>query len=253
MDNGITAILLNWKRPNNLRKHILPELTRCPAIKEIIISHGRRDTQFNWKTSTPIQVRHRDDSSLNQIFGLSLRFLVARQAKYSNILLVDDDVIPHPVMIINMFNRYQQNYPCIIGKYGRCLDSRLRYSTDPLPPNITQAPIILTSLMMFPKNLANLFFQESPKILRWVKNNSMPFWNGEDIFLSLLALIKFRKWGLVVNPDSYFPAKRIPTPDDHKIAISKQPGHAQYRTALIKKCQTLFGVTNNQLTHYNQR
>lgn len=242
MNEGITAVILNWKRPYNLIDYILPTIVKCHLIREIIISHGRSDSKFQWKSSRDIPIIHRDDTELNSTYGLSLRFLAASNAKYQNILLVDDDEIPHPATIINMFKIYKRQSPCIIGKYGRYVDNNLRYSSNSIPSQATEAPIILTSLMLFPKHLVNSFFRESSKILPWVQEESSPLWNGEDIVLSLLALVKFNKWGVVVNSDTFFPSKSIRTEDDHKIAISHQPGHVPYRSLLIKKCQRVFGI-----------
>ena len=50
----ISLIILNWKRPNNIEKHILPYLEDNRIIDEIIISHGRKESIFHYKSKKKI-------------------------------------------------------------------------------------------------------------------------------------------------------------------------------------------------------
>ena len=46
----ISLIILNWKRSNNIEKHILPYLEDNLIIDEIIISHGRKESIFHYES-----------------------------------------------------------------------------------------------------------------------------------------------------------------------------------------------------------
>ena len=46
----ISAVILNWERPYNLKHIILPLLEQCSQIDEIIISHGKLDTAFDYES-----------------------------------------------------------------------------------------------------------------------------------------------------------------------------------------------------------
>ena len=46
----ISLIILNWKRSNNIKKHILPYLEDNRIIDEIIISHGREESIFHYES-----------------------------------------------------------------------------------------------------------------------------------------------------------------------------------------------------------
>ena len=82
----ISLIILNWKRPTNIKDKILPYIENNYLIDEIIISHGREDTIFEYQS--PVKnIIHRDDSELNNTFGLSLRFLAALTSKNKFIIV----------------------------------------------------------------------------------------------------------------------------------------------------------------------
>ena len=68
----ISVVILNWKRPENLIKYIIPNLITCPLITEIIISHGNKETFFNYQFSDTVQVIHNQDWELNKPFGIYL-------------------------------------------------------------------------------------------------------------------------------------------------------------------------------------
>ena len=89
----ITAVILNYKRPQNLIKHIIPKLSNYNLINEIIISHGNINTYF----STPEyrNIKHYYDATLNDItMGVALRFYRATFAVNTCILILDDDLLP---------------------------------------------------------------------------------------------------------------------------------------------------------------
>jgi hypothetical protein len=243
-ESKISVVILNWLRPGNIVDRILPVLTQCPIVGEIIISHGREDTMFNWK-HPHIPVHHRNDSKLNERFGLSLRFICASDAFYDVVVFIDDDLIPHPVTLINMFKIYQKNTPCLVGRFGRFPNSgnkHLEYSSLPIAPNNLEAPLLLTSLLFSPKSLCCDFFQVSAPLMEFVKQNSSPFWNGEDLTLSLMGLSKFGKWGIVTGKPKHFPVKRLRSEHDKKVAISNQSCHVPYRSELLRQLSVVLRI-----------
>ena len=87
----ISLIILNWKRPDNIKNHILPYLENNNYINEIIISHGREDTIFEYVSENK-NIIHRYDSNLNDSFGLSLRFLSALTCQNKIIMFICSNV-----------------------------------------------------------------------------------------------------------------------------------------------------------------
>ena len=240
----ISVVILNWKRSQNLKNKILPILVKCPIIGEIIISHGRSDTYFR-ADSKKKSVINRKDWNLNQKYGLSLRFICAGKATYNTIVFIDDDIIVHPATLINMYKIFKSNSPCIVGKFGRIINRDMTYNHRDYD-NINNAPILLTSLLMVDKKLINLLFQHSYLILPFIQKNSSPLWNGEDIYLSIIAMIYYKKWGIVVDDNHFFPVTLLRTKHDLRVAISKTQNHINYRSNLIKQISSLYSIPSGR-------
>lgn len=240
---SISVVILNWLRPDNIKNLILPELSECPIIGEIIISHGRSDTKFNCY-SNRVSIIHRDDTDNNEALGLSLRLYAARQAKYPVIVFIDDDLIVYPVTLVNMFRLYQQNSPCLVGRFGRYINKDLSYNHLELAKTNHQAPISLTSLLMVPKQICLSFLQKQHQVLDYVTRFSRPLWNGEDIFISLLGLITYDKWAIICDNNKYFPVRKLRSQRDLSVAISNDVdnNHINYRSGLIKNISVSFRI-----------
>ena len=250
MYNLVSVVILNWLRPNNIKNKILPELVECPDIGEIIISHGKESTYFNC-FSKKKKIYNRKDWELNSIFGLSLRFIAGQQAEYNTILFIDDDLIVHPSTISNMFSIYNKNKPCLVGRFGRNVGNNLTYDSRDVSINTINTPILLTSLLMFDKSICDKFFNYSNLISKYVLENSKPLWNGEDIFISLLGIKLYQKWGILLSNPKYFPVQRLRTESDLSVAISQDSNHCKYRSNLIKLVVKLYNLSSYNLYHSN--
>ena len=54
MNKKISMVVMNWLRPHVLTDVILPVVTKYKLIDEIIISHGREDTYFEFDANGDI-------------------------------------------------------------------------------------------------------------------------------------------------------------------------------------------------------
>ena len=246
----VSVVILNWLRPENIHKKILPSLAQCPIVGEVIISHGRSDTYFDWQCSN-LSIHHRKDFILNQEYGLSLRFVCASQATFSTIVFIDDDLVPHPATLINMFRLYQKNAPCLVGRFGRFPTNPIGYSSLPISDKFTEAPLLLTSLLFAPKSLCFDFFQATTPIKEFVKLESRPLWNGEDLTLSLMSVSRYGKWGIVAGNPKHFPVHKLRTKRDKEVAISSQSCHVPYRSKLLRQLITVLRIHPSLL--YNKK
>ena len=242
----ISVIILNWLRPNNIKNLILPELTQSNLIGEIIICHCRADTKFSCY-SNKVPIVHLDESVNNSKYGLSLRYYAARKAKYQIVIYIDDDIIVYPLTVVNMLHAYKVNSPCIVGRFGRLINRDLTYNEKPISGNHLSAPISLTSLVMVSRELCLKCISMCHPILDYVMNNSNPLWNGEDIFISLLSLVLYGKWSIITDNDIYFPVKKLRSPEDLSVAISKRKGHITYRSGLIKNISVHYKIHHDHL------
>ncbi len=234
----LTVVILNWLRPDNIKGLILPELTQSDLVGEIIISHGRPDTQFNCY-SKKVNIKHRQDWDNNTKYGLGLRFQTAQEAQYPLVLFLDDDIVVYPVTLLNMVKAFRKNPLCLVGRYGRSVNKDLSYNSLPISQGDLSAPLALTSLLLVPKGLCLVFLETEHLVWDYVSANSRPLWNGEDIYISILSMLQYGKWPIIVDDDKYFPVEKLRSPEDLKVAISGQDSHVPYRTGLIRHiCQT---------------
>lgn len=226
----ISLIILNWKRPENIKNHILPYLENNYLIDEIIISHGKEDTIFDYQSNTK-NIIHRNDSKLNTNFGLSLRFLAALTSKNKMIMFMDDDEIIANKEIEKCYNIITNNQHIgIIGKYGRQLYKNKNEYTYNFHNAKGFCDIILTKFMLLKKNIIYDFFYNSIYVEPFQKN-AKPFWNGEDIFISLLSRKKYGNQSLLSIPD--IQSQKL---DEKNVSISSWGGHLKFRQFFYNKC-----------------
>jgi hypothetical protein len=140
-------------------------------------------------------------------------------------------------------------HPCSVGKFGRSISKN--YSYDCKNRSHFKNPILLTSLLLVNKDLINFFWSEYPKMNEFVIQHSTPLWNGEDIFLSLLSLINYKKWGIVANNNYNFPIIQLITKNDKQVAISNGYNHINYRSLLIKKIIKLYNIKDDMIFSRN--
>lgn len=245
MENNITVVILNWLRPNNIYHKILPELVKCKDVTEIIISHGREDTYFK-SPKCNVRIIDRKDFIKNKTFGLSLRFIASLSATNRHILFLDDDIIPLKNTISNLKKYYLKNYPCLVGKFGRKIGSNLQYDYRELEGEYLRCPIILTSLLLIPKELITIFWKSIDPIVPFIKDHSKPLWNGEDIVMCLLSWKYLGKLGYIINNKRETPIRYLNTEEDKSVAISQQNGHHLYRTMLVRKFFEIYRPINNE-------
>ncbi len=218
----ISVVLLNWKRPDNIKNQILPSLVKYRLINEIIISHGIRETQFDYE-SEHCQMVHRNDEENNKIYGLALRFLSAQSAKNDIVLILDDDLLPPEKTIEKLYHSFQLQPDRLHGIWGRKPDYYHNYNYKNVYGEVL---ISLTKCLLMPKQLATEFFNYQHLVLDLVKNHT-PLWNGEDIFLSLVSIVVFGNL-----PFAYrLSIKKLPEGD---VAINAGKGHLPSRINLLK-------------------
>lgn len=100
-NGNITTIILNYNRPHNIQK-LVNKLKNINYIDEIIISHGKEDTEIIIKDDIVI-----NETTLRNKYYSATRFELASKAKNNIILFLDDDLSPSNRLIENIL--YQMN------------------------------------------------------------------------------------------------------------------------------------------------
>jgi hypothetical protein len=196
----ISAVLMNHARPHLLlhHSHVLHTLALNLWVSQILILHSNPITAFtNLELSEIIpepyiqKIQHVDAVQRNIEMGLAIRFYYcANQCTNSWVLHLDDDTELDHSAVHHLVQAMQQNPHRIVGAYGRQYrfwkaPFRYGYDTKDVTGNVE---VVLTKALILEKVICEQFL----KYKYIVENDlvipeSRPKWNGEDIFVSLVA------------------------------------------------------------------
>lgn len=200
MDNYykmISVVILNFNRPNNIRNYILPQLVKYNIIDEILVSHGKKETVFEFVNKKVKHLHHYGD--YNNKYGLTLRFLTGSLSLNNYVMIMDDDITPYEKTIEELLRNIKKDER-IYGLYGRDLNDDKEY----VKVNVFgEVPIVLTRCLITTKSMCSYFMEnfrdyETEKIKK-----SKPYWNGEDILFSMLSIKKYNKLPIALDLDHY--------------------------------------------------
>lgn len=225
-----TVIILNYKRPINLRRHILPSLISNPTVDEIIISHGLVDTYFHGLAKT----RHFKHFVEQERTGMLRKLTCATYANNECLMYLDDDILVEPPAINSVIKAWGQDKTIISGIFGRnCTKEKY----VPIDVKETVAPIIGGRFLVCSRTAA-LQANDLAYVIDPYMYEHQVKWNGEDIFLSLVTLLHSKRLNRVVKA----PFRNLADND----AISKMPNHYAIRTHVVQKCfEILPGLVNS--------
>ncbi len=216
----LTAIVLNWKRPENLPR-IIAALQRCEIVNEIIVWNN--NPGINLKLNRGVCV-----INSNRDLGLFTRFAAALLAKNDGIFFQDDDVVLDENRIMQLHKQWEIAPEVCHAAFGR------RCAVGPY--NKINAwgdvDVVLTKAVVVHKKvclqaaLNTQYFKDLP---------GRPLGNGEDILLSYTAMSMSGKYNRAHN--LFLKEER----QDPNIAISqREPTHMEHRDRVLKRCQKLF-------------
>ena len=230
----ISMVVMNWLRPEVLQNDILPNMVKYELLDEIIISHGREDTYFEF--DDPKIVNRKDWGDVNEYYGLSRRFLASSEAKTDVILMIDDDEYPTEDAVKRLYEKYKKNPKRMYGPFGQ----NLRNGNYNYHMRFGEVCVLITKCTMFNKELCWQFFKYMP-MMREILKEGKPYWNGEDILMSAVARYYYgtnnyavSKCGNV-NPIEGRENKRTR-------AIASWKGHKWYRGDVVRHCAKYFNI-----------
>jgi hypothetical protein len=186
-DMRISVVLMNHNRPRMIHEsQLLPTLLAHKAVQEVLLCHSSPRTAFVYNHS---KVTNINAVAANAEHGLSLRFHYCRQAQHSVVLHVDDDMELSTQALDDLLSEFASHPHRIVGKYGRSYSywrnvQRAGYDTASLGGPVE---VVLTKILMLERDVCEQFFRYSPLVQDMVQAESSPLWNGEDIFVNLVA------------------------------------------------------------------
>ena len=223
----ITFVILNYKRPRNLVEHILPSLLKNELIDKIIVSHALRETCFDTYVYNDRLLQLKNFEEQKKV-GMYCRFLATERATTECIAFQDDDFVVDNASIKFCYEQWLEDKHSIHGVTGRVITE-----TTYIPKNALSAhvPVILPHFAMTSSLTIKKVMELAPIVAPYVQD-CKPIWNGEDIFLSVVAMLQTKKF----NRRHNLKLHALPCP----AAICEIEGHYDHRTYLVTKLFELF-------------
>lgn len=223
----ITFVILNYKRPRNLVEHILPSLLKNELIDKIIVSHALRETCFDTYVYNDRLLQLKNFEEQKKV-GMYCRFLATERATTECIAFQDDDFVVDNASIKFCYEQWLEDKHSIHGVTGRVITE-----TTYIPKNALSArvPVILPHFAMTSSLTIKKVMELAPIVAPYVQD-CKPIWNGEDIFLSIVAMLQTKKF----NRRHNLKLQELPCP----AAICQIEGHYDHRTYLVTKLFELF-------------
>ena len=187
----VSVILMNFTRPRMIRESsLLPTLLSHPSVDEVILLHGKAETAFEFVHPKVINI---DARTMNESMGLALRFYYCQLVQNDWVLHVDDDMEFSTRTLTELLSEFSKNTQRIVGKWGRNYNNRWgagkAFQGYWSKNSHKGSEVILTKFMAMERSTCSAFFRYAHLI--WediiVAGGEKPLWNGEDIFMSLVA------------------------------------------------------------------
>lgn len=227
MTDKLTVVMLNWKRPCNVRRFTQQYLKMGQVAEVIVWDNAPYDGRLHLK---PADQKFKyicagDDHARD--LGLPTRFAAAALARTDAILLVDDDIELPEATVNALFDAWKTR-DCVVGIFGRQPAISGRYT--PGDNVYGDVPIVLTRAAVVNRRscaVALCYVTDMALAL-----GGEPFGNGEDIVLSYTVMMNRPGFNLALK----LPYKNVGYDDQHAISV-RYPQHAEHRTRVVSWCR----------------
>jgi len=187
----VSVVIMNYSRPRMIREStLMSTLISHPNVNEILLLHTNPKTKFQFVHD---KVKNIDAFEENDEMGLSLRFYFCQMAKNDWVMHVDDDMEFSYDALSDLFIEFSRDPKRIVGRFGRNEDPSSWFNGYSSAQTQYESDVVLTKMMVLERDLCSSFFEYAHLI--WddvvIEQGEGPLWNGEDIFMSLVANYKY--------------------------------------------------------------
>lgn len=235
----ISVVILNWKRPENV-KLIVNEMDKYPEVSEILVIMCLESTKFHVISS---KAKSLDFTLLELQWGLTSRFRGCQIALNQWVLIVDDDLLVTRKGLLKLISEKRLTPDRLIAIWGRDYDEKNpQYIAKDVLPN-SSAKIALTRAVLLDYRFCHAFFQLNFLMEDFAKQSHV-YWNGEDIFISLVSNLFLNNTPFIIGDDlSYYQDF-----NNYKhVGISLGKNHYIYRNKFLIKALKKLTCVNNKI------
>lgn len=157
-----------------------------PNVDEVVLLHSNPKTRFEFVHDKVVNI---DATEENDEMGLSLRFYFCQLVTHDWVIHVDDDMEFSLSTLTDLLIEFNKNPKRLVGRFGRNLKHNSMFNGYSSKNTHLNSEVILTKFMIMERDMCSAFFEYAPIV--WedlvLKEGEGPLWNGEDIFMSLVA------------------------------------------------------------------
>lgn len=177
----VTVVLLNFKRPDNIRK-IVDSMITYKHVAEIIIVSNNPNSTFSYPHEKVLVL---DMMAYEDDLGVAVRFKACLLAMNQHVLIADDDLMVTEAGLSNLLTARHEHPWSVVGFWGRDYNhSHPDYAYVESGPG--HHDIALTKALLLDTCACRAFWEAS-HLMQDIAHKAAVTWNGEDIFMSLVS------------------------------------------------------------------
>jgi len=189
---GVTVVLLNWNRVENLTRRIIPLYMAMDLVAEILVVNNNPADKGKICSGDKVQV-----IEATRDLGLDSRFAAALMARTEAVLIQDDDLALPRHTLAALYQAWLADGERLHGCFGRrpTEENRYAYLADQVNAFV---PIVLTRVLLTGRALVALFFSaREHRAIKSARAEHARFGtnpeNGEDIVFSYAVARRYGK------------------------------------------------------------
>ena len=222
-EGPVTVILLNFRRPDNVKK-IIESMGTYTNVGEIIVVSNNPNSTFTYSHPKVIVL-----DMLAYELGVAVRFKACLLATNWHILIADDDLIITKAGLDNLLKAMHQHPLSIVWFFGRDYNhSNPVYSWDETGPG--HHSIALTRALLLDICACRAFWEAS-HLMQDLAHAAAVTWNGEDIYMSLVSKKVLGGFPFIAPHQTEVDVHLL---DEGKVAISAGQDHLTHRTRFLQ-------------------
>ena len=219
----VTVILLNYKRPDNV-KRIIQNMVTYSNVGEIIVLSNNPNSTFSYSHKKVVVL-----DMLSYGVGVAVRFKACLLATYWHVLIADDDLYVTKEGLDNLLKARHQHPWSIVGFFGR------EYNHNNPVYNMNEAgpghhSIALTRALLLDTCTCRAFWEAS-HLMQDLTHAAATIWNGEDIYMSLVSK-KVLGGDPFITPAQ--PGVDLEFLEEGKVGVSASQDHLAHRSKFLQ-------------------
>lgn len=228
MSEKLTVVILNWARPENVRRFAHYYATHDLIERVLIGDNNAWSKKLNVVHGTPVEIQDKITVvGMSDDLGLPSRFALGTLARTNAVLIVDDDIDVADNTIRLLHREFLRNTAGAVGLFGRkpAPDGTYSIGTHHGP-----VEVLLTRAVITTPQICGEAAWRSVRMAREL--GGIPFGNGEDIVMSAVAQRCSGHPNLAFN----LPYRNVGYDDANAISV-RYPQHEAHRSNVVRWCR----------------